>query len=273
MSSLITPPWWIDVGSVAALKRDKRLVFRLDSGRVVAVFYYQRPLLLAHPSLGSVDDSRTSSGGVGDGVASGGSGSGSAMLSISSPPPPPPMIYALDAACYHHGGPLVDGCIEELDIEDLGEKAPVVLCPWHKYRIGLLHGESFYASLVDVKQRTMVIKSKGVKQRAHVVKADLTDEVRGRVWLCDTSVPRGILDRSTLVSELGEEGAAVWLAVQRATSESLGGVLESDQYAMQANNSGKFSCPGEAPRHHLLLPLGGGPLPLHSSRVNVRNTT
>jgi hypothetical protein len=37
----------------------------------------------------------------------------------------------MDAACYHHGGPLGDGAIE-----DLGG-ATCVSCPWHKYRITL----------------------------------------------------------------------------------------------------------------------------------------
>eukprot|EP00755_Sulcionema_specki_P011879 Sspe_Gene.8072::Locus_2750_Transcript_1_1_Confidence_1.000_Length_1021::g.8072::m.8072 len=42
---------------------------------------------------------------------------------------------AIDSGCYHMGGPLAEGSIEE--VPDLG---PCVKCPWHGYRIQLSSG-------------------------------------------------------------------------------------------------------------------------------------
>lgn len=74
-------------------------------------------------------------------------------------------FYAIDNACYHHGGPLLNG-----DIEDVGGH-PCVVCPWHSYRISLSTGEGFYMG-VEVGangKTTQCLKSKGVKQRTHRV--------------------------------------------------------------------------------------------------------
>ena len=43
-------------------------------------------------------------------------------------------LHCLDAICYHAGGPLTEG-----DIEDFGGHRAVV-CPWHKYRVDLRTG-------------------------------------------------------------------------------------------------------------------------------------
>eukprot|EP00808_Paulinella_micropora_P027487 g51315.t1 len=74
--------------------------------------------------------------------------------------------YALDAMCYHMGGPL-----EQSDIEELGGRATID-CPWHHYKIHLDTGEGIYQDL----QRKW--KSKGVRQRAHHVKVS-----GGYVWI------------------------------------------------------------------------------------------
>nr|CCC89701.1 unnamed protein product [Trypanosoma congolense IL3000] len=78
-------------------------------------------------------------------------------------------FYAIDNACYHHGGPLLDG-----DIEEMGGH-PCIVCPWHQYRITLDTGEGLYWALqmtasgaVD-KNAGKVIRSKGIKQRTHLV--------------------------------------------------------------------------------------------------------
>ncbi|CAI9565860.1 unnamed protein product [Staurois parvus] len=72
--------------------------------------------------------------------------------------------HALDLRCYHSGGPLHLG-----EIEDLDGRA-CVICPWHKFKIVLESGEGLYQG-VDPREtkRTKKWFSKGVKQRTHKV--------------------------------------------------------------------------------------------------------
>ncbi|ETV68042.1 hypothetical protein H257_15812, partial [Aphanomyces astaci] len=86
------------------------------------------------------------------------------------------VIYCIDQACYHHGGPLATG-----DIEDLGGVA-TIKCPWHNYKIALHNGEGLYMGLEPGKMTQPVLKSKGVKQRTHPVKV-----VDGMVLVQDSS--------------------------------------------------------------------------------------
>lgn len=87
-------------------------------------------------------------------------------------------FYAIDNFCYHHGGPLLMG-----DIEDVGGHT-CIICPWHHYPISLESGEGFYKALefsspssahhldlfsTPLRTSTEVIKSKGCKQRIHEV--------------------------------------------------------------------------------------------------------
>lgn len=78
-------------------------------------------------------------------------------------------FYAIDNACYHHGGPLLEG-----DIEDMGGH-PCIVCPWHQYRITLDTGEGLYWALQMTPSGTIdrngkqVVRSKGRKQRIHTV--------------------------------------------------------------------------------------------------------
>ena len=65
---------------------------------------------------------------------------------------------AIDATCYHMGGPLLRG-----DIEDMPGFGDCVVCPWHAYPISLVTGESVYKALGGE------LCSKGVKQRVHRV--------------------------------------------------------------------------------------------------------
>jgi nitrite reductase/ring-hydroxylating ferredoxin subunit len=69
-------------------------------------------------------------------------------------------VWAMDRVCYHMGGPLELG-----DLEDLGlPGGPVVRCPWHSYRIGLADGAGLY------QQTPGQWKSKGIRQRVHAVR-------------------------------------------------------------------------------------------------------
>lgn len=95
------------------------------------------------------------------------------------------IFYAIDNFCYHHGGPLLMG-----DIEDVGGHT-CIICPWHHYPISLESGEGFYKALdfssprsghhldffsTPLRTSVGVIKSKGCRQRIHVVEV-LGDDV------------------------------------------------------------------------------------------------
>ncbi|XP_071789502.1 Rieske domain-containing protein-like [Asterias amurensis] len=78
-------------------------------------------------------------------------------------------FYVLDFHCYHAGGPLDVGNIEEVN------GVSCVVCPWHKYKISLGSGEGFYQSIdPHDRKKPPCWKSKGVKQRTHHI------EVRGQ---------------------------------------------------------------------------------------------
>eukprot|EP01104_Vermistella_antarctica_P002428 TRINITY_DN1266_c0_g1_i2.p2 TRINITY_DN1266_c0_g1~~TRINITY_DN1266_c0_g1_i2.p2 ORF type:complete len:112 (-),score=8.99 TRINITY_DN1266_c0_g1_i2:171-506(-) len=72
-----------------------------------------------------------------------------------------------DARCYHMGGPLDEGDIEDFD----GRLC--VKCPWHRYIIDLDTGEGMYR---DMESNG---KCKGRKQRVHQVKED----EEGFLWI------------------------------------------------------------------------------------------
>ncbi|CCW71001.1 unnamed protein product [Phytomonas sp. Hart1] len=83
-------------------------------------------------------------------------------------------FYAMDNACYHHGGPLLNG-----DIEDFGGHL-CIECPWHRYKIALDTGEGLYVSLElssSGGKPKSTIRSKGCKQRVHKVSVDNQGEV------------------------------------------------------------------------------------------------
>ncbi|XP_042309624.1 Rieske domain-containing protein [Sceloporus undulatus] len=73
-------------------------------------------------------------------------------------------FYAMDCRCYHAGGPLHLGEIEDINGE------PCIICPWHKYKITLATGEGLYQA-INPREPSLSPKwrSKGVKQRTHSV--------------------------------------------------------------------------------------------------------
>eukprot|EP01006_Ploeotia_vitrea_P000462 TRINITY_DN103103_c0_g1_i1.p1 TRINITY_DN103103_c0_g1~~TRINITY_DN103103_c0_g1_i1.p1 ORF type:complete len:530 (+),score=44.40 TRINITY_DN103103_c0_g1_i1:213-1592(+) len=71
-------------------------------------------------------------------------------------------FYAMDNACYHHGGPLLNGPITKM-----GDHV-CVKCPWHGYLLELETGNGIYMGL-SADFKTQEIKSKGPKQRVHQV--------------------------------------------------------------------------------------------------------
>ena len=72
-------------------------------------------------------------------------------------------FYALDLRCYHAGGPLSMG-----DIEDI-EGNLCIKCPWHRYIIKLETGEGLYYGYDPIKKQKTGLASKGKKQRKHKV--------------------------------------------------------------------------------------------------------
>ncbi|KAK7933088.1 hypothetical protein WMY93_003984 [Mugilogobius chulae] len=83
-------------------------------------------------------------------------------------------LYAMDMRCYHAGGGLQNG-----DIEEFNGRSCIV-CPWHKYKITLAEGEGLYQAVPNPTARPLRTewRSKGVKQRVHQV-----TEVRGDVYV------------------------------------------------------------------------------------------
>lgn len=77
-----------------------------------------------------------------------------------------------------HGGPLVNG-----DIEELGGKV-TIKCPWHAYHIAVATGEGLYKGMEMVMGPSGkfepvpgAVKSKGVKQRTHFVEIRNGNEI------------------------------------------------------------------------------------------------
>ncbi|NXX49390.1 RFESD protein, partial [Tricholaema leucomelas] len=82
-------------------------------------------------------------------------------------------FHALDSRCYHEGGPLPLGEIEDID----GQAC--IVCPWHKFKITLETGEGLYEGINPLEPSpTPVWQSKGVKQRVHQVTV-----VNGKVYV------------------------------------------------------------------------------------------
>mmetsp|Transcript_26754 Transcript_26754/g.56892 ORF Transcript_26754/g.56892 Transcript_26754/m.56892 type:complete len:200 (+) Transcript_26754:28-627(+) len=73
-------------------------------------------------------------------------------------------LRCLDAVCYHAGGPLTVGDIEEVD------GRACVRCPWHNYIVTVETGEKLYQALVKTDDGKLVPggwESVGVRQRCH----------------------------------------------------------------------------------------------------------
>ncbi|XP_050842784.1 Rieske domain-containing protein isoform X3 [Serinus canaria] len=76
-------------------------------------------------------------------------------------------FHALDSRCYHEGGPLCRGEIEDID----GQAC--IVCPWHKFKITLETGEGLYEGINPQEPSpTPKWQSKGVKQRIHKITID-----------------------------------------------------------------------------------------------------
>ncbi|CAG9462580.1 unnamed protein product [Pedinophyceae sp. YPF-701] len=75
-------------------------------------------------------------------------------------------LHCIDSICFHAGGPLAIG-----DIEDV-EGHTCITCPWHFYKIGVEDGCKYYQPLVKNEEGKMVPgawKTIGKRQRVHSV--------------------------------------------------------------------------------------------------------
>ncbi|CAN9512437.1 unnamed protein product [Ophioblennius macclurei] len=117
------------------------------------------------------------------------------------------VFYALDGYCYHAGGALQNG-----DIEDINGKL-CIICPKHKYKISLADGEGLYKA-TDPTEAKPVPRwfSKGVKQRTHTV-----TETNGEVYVKLSRRP-GWVESDFFQGEKGKEERAKAEAAEKKKS-------------------------------------------------------
>lgn len=116
-----------------------------------------RPIVLFRTAKGSSSKSSSSSPSSPPCAAPSADSSAQPPATLCEIPSDSSRLWALDRVCYHMGGPLDQG-----DIEDL-QGSLVVTCPWHRYKITLQTGEGVYQAAPGQ------WKSKGVRQRTHRV--------------------------------------------------------------------------------------------------------
>lgn len=112
-------------------------------------------------------------------------------------------LYAFDNACYHHGGPLLRG-----EIEEMGGH-PCIVCPWHSYKIAMDSGECLYLG-IEMKpgggKPQESVRSKGLKQRVHqvIVEEDgnvyVVVDVGNSTWDSDAYATMELTNRENTMS-------------------------------------------------------------------------
>lgn len=117
------------------------------------------------------------------------------------------VLYAMDSYCYHSGGELQNGDIEEIDSK------LCIICPKHKYKISLAKGEGIYKG-TDPREKPPVPRwfSKGVKQRIHTI-----TETNGDVYV-ELSTDKSRIDSDYYQGEKGKIERAKLEAAEKATS-------------------------------------------------------
>ena len=82
-------------------------------------------------------------------------------------------LHAIDSICFHAGGPLGVG-----EIEDLNGRS-CIICPWHHYKIDIQSGDKYYQG-IEWKDGKMIPgdwKSNGIKQRVFPTMTDDTGDI------------------------------------------------------------------------------------------------
>ncbi|KAK3555663.1 hypothetical protein QTP86_025744 [Hemibagrus guttatus] len=119
------------------------------------------------------------------------------------------VFYTMDQYCYHAGGSLLNGDIEEID------KKLCIVCPKHKYKISLADGEGLHnTSNPKDKSQPPCWRSKGIKQRVHKV-----TEVDGDIYVTLSETP-GWIDSDYYQSEQGRMDLKLAKELELAKSQN-----------------------------------------------------
>ncbi|KAL6763417.1 Rieske [2Fe-2S] iron-sulfur domain-containing protein [Haematococcus lacustris] len=144
-------------------------------------------------------------------------------------------VLCIDAVCFHAGGPLGIG-----DIEEVNGRACLV-CPWHYYKIDIESGDKYYQKM-SFQNGKMVEGdwvSNGVKQRTHKV-----TEQDGAIYVRLSTAPAVV--ESDEYARMASCGDRVMSSAARQRGPNVGGdgrlpsgsVLRSAREAAQASNPG-----------------------------------
>ncbi|GLI70844.1 hypothetical protein VaNZ11_015839 [Volvox africanus] len=126
-------------------------------------------------------------------------------------------LYCIDSICFHAGGPLGIGDIEDVN----GHKC--LVCPWHFYKIDVATGDKYYQG-VEFKDGKMLggeWKSNGVRQRVHPV-----IEQGGKIYVTLSTQP----DAQTVATAVGLPGCPGQSSACNPSSR-----VDSDTYAFDAH--------------------------------------
>lgn len=120
------------------------------------------------------------------------------------------VLRAIDSVCFHAGGPLALG-----DLEDVDGKA-CLSCPWHHYKITIDTGEKLYRSLDKVGDKLVPgdWKSVGKRQRIHrvvehggsvYVTLDLDGDLASDQLACDPICGQSFSNEHVANAQMGAE--------------------------------------------------------------------
>jgi len=165
--------------------------------------------------------------------------------------PTPGRIFCIDSICFHAGGPLALG-----DIEEINETSCLV-CPWHFYHCSLSDGQKFYqqATMQDGKPMPGAWQSVGVRQRTHEVE-EREDGIYVRLSSQSQSQSQSQSrpehvesDRYAFEQETGDR---IWMLSRAGTMNV------KQQGPMSGGNSSPRSTPPASPRRGSMSCLSGG---------------
>jgi len=161
--------------------------------------------------------------------------------------PTPGRIFCIDSICFHAGGPLALGDIEEIN------DTSCLVCPWHFYHCSLSDGQKFYqqATMQDGKPMPGAWQSVGVRQRTHEVE-EREDGIYVRLSSQSQSQSRPEHVESDRYAFEQETGDRIWMLSRAGTMNV------KQQGPMSGGNSSPRSTPPASPRRGSMSCLSGG---------------